>query len=94
MARVARTEKVSVSLKKDDLRVLRGRAKRLYGGNLSALLSDFAKLARYEDDADELIAWLTEDYRPGPEALAAIEREWAPPPPAPKRARASRRGSA
>ena len=42
MARLVLTEKVSVSLKKDDIKVLRTRAKRLYGGNLSALLSDFA----------------------------------------------------
>jgi hypothetical protein len=58
MPRKLQTEKVSVSLKKEDLRVLRARAKRLYGGNLSALLSDFAKLARYEEGADSLLEWL------------------------------------
>lgn len=85
MRRVVRTEKVSVSLKKEDLAVLRKRAKRLYAGNLSALLSDFAKLARYEDGADKLVDWLTLDYKPSAEALAAIEAEWrAPLPPAPK----------
>lgn len=95
MPRVVNTEKVSVSLKKDDLKVLRRRAKRLYGGNLSALLSDFAKLARYEDGADRLIEWLTEDYMPGAEALAAVEDEWrAPLPPAPKTSRASKKRKA
>jgi hypothetical protein len=91
MPRSVLTEKVSVSLKKEDLAVLRKRAKRLYGGNLSALLSDFAKLARYEDGADKLIDWLTEDYKPGPEALAAVEREWRVPLAAvPSRARSSK----
>lgn len=87
MAGGARTEKVSVSLKKEDLEVLRKRAKRIYGGNLSALLSDFAKLARYEDGADKLIEWLTEEYRPGPGALAAVEAEWYGEAPAPPRRR-------
>jgi hypothetical protein len=91
MPRSVQTEKVSVSLKKEDLAVLRKRAKRLYGGNLSALLSDFAKLARYEDGADKLIDWLTEDYKPGPDALAAVEAEWRSPlPPASRRARSSK----
>lgn len=58
MPRRPLTEKVSVSLKKEDLSVLRARAKRLYGGNLSALLSDLAKLARYEEGADALLEWL------------------------------------
>lgn len=79
MPRSALTEKVSVSLKKEDLKVLRKRAKRLYGGNLSALLSDFAKLAKYEEGADRLIDWLTENYTPGPEALMAVEAEWRAP---------------
>lgn len=94
MPRLVRTEKVSVSLQKEDLTVLRQRAKRLYGGNLSALLSDFAKLARYEDGADRLIEWLTERYVPSAEALHAVEAEWRSPLPAPpKRGRTSRRKS-
>ncbi len=92
MPRPVRTEKISVSLQKEDLTVLRQRAKRLYGGNLSALIGDFARLARYEDGADELIDWLTEGYRPDAEALRAVEAEWRVPlPPAPKRARSLRR---
>jgi hypothetical protein len=95
MPRGVNTEKVSVSLKKDDLKVLRRRAKRLYGGNLSAVLSDFAKLARYEDGADRLIEWLTESYSPGAAALAAVEDEWrAPLPPPLKTSRASKKRSA
>ncbi len=95
MSRSALTEKVSVSLKKEDLKVLRKRAKRLYGGNLSALLGDFAKLAKYEEGADRLIDWLTEDYKPGPEALMVVEAEWrAPLPAAPKKRRARRKKAA
>lgn len=86
MPRTLQTEKVSVSLRKDDLKILRARAKRLYGGNLSALLSDFAKLARYEEGADKLLEWLTEEYKPTRAALDAIKAEWqAPLPPVPKR---------
>jgi hypothetical protein len=94
MPRSVQTEKVSVSLKKEDLEVLRKRAKRLYGGNLSALLSDFAKLARYEDGADKLVDWLTESYKPGPDATAAIADEWrAPLPPAPKPAKSKKKAA-
>jgi hypothetical protein len=75
MARLVHTEKVSVSLKKEDLKILRARAKRLYGGNLSALLSDFAKLARYEEGADALIEWLGSAAKPTDEERAGFEAE-------------------
>lgn len=94
MRRPVETEKVSVSLKKQDLAVLRRRAKQLYGGNLSALISDFAKLARYEDGADKLVDWLTEIYTPTPEALLAVEEEWrAPLRPARKQAKSKKKAA-
>jgi len=93
MARQLQTEKVSVSLKKEDLKVLRARARRLYGGNLSALLSDFAKLARYEEGADALLEWLGDAARPTDEERAVFEAERRSPSPAPKGARQKRKAA-
>lgn len=90
MPRAAQTEKVSVSFKKADLAILRLRAKRLYGGNLSALLGDFARLARYEEGADTLLGWLSTTYKPSPAALAAVDAEWACPA-APKNRKAAKK---
>ena len=83
MPRHVTTEKVSVSFKKEDLRVLRARAKRHYGGNLSALLSDLAKLARYEEGADSLLEWLGDAATLTDEERVAFdaERRAAPSPP-------------
>ena len=93
MPRQLQTEKVSVSLKKEDLRVLRARSKRLYGGNLSALVSDFAKLARYEEGADALLEWLGDAANPTEEERGAFESERRAPLPPPKGARRKRKAA-
>ncbi|MCC6900539.1 MAG: hypothetical protein IT377_16290 [Polyangiaceae bacterium] len=41
-ARVGPTEKISISVKRSDLASLRRRAKRLYGGNVSAVIAELA----------------------------------------------------
>jgi hypothetical protein len=95
MPRRLRTEKVSVSLRSDDLKVLRARAKRIHGGNLSAVLSDLAQVARYEEGADALVEWLGDAAKLTDAERAAFEAErrapLAPPPSARPRARPKRR---
>lgn len=58
--RAGKTEKVSVSLDRADLALLRKRAKRLHGGNLSAALAEGIRLLREEEGREALVAWLGE----------------------------------
>jgi hypothetical protein len=54
----SRTEKISVSIDRSDLLVLRRRAKELYGGNLSAALAEAVARIREEEGREALVAWL------------------------------------
>lgn len=68
--------KISVSVAEDDLVVLRRRAKRLYGGNLSAVIHEMAVKTRRQEAMENLV-----DSLGGPsltdEARRAIDAEWA-----------------
>jgi hypothetical protein len=69
------TVKVSISVRKDDLAVLRRRAKKLYKGNLSAIMAEAAAAARRKEAQEELLEWI------GPidmtsEEKEAIRAEW------------------
>lgn len=56
--RSVQTTKVSVAITPADLRVLRGRAKRLHGGNLSAAIADATAKLRREEAAHRVLARL------------------------------------
>lgn len=68
--------KISVSVAEEDLVVLRRRAKRLYGGNLSAVIHEMAVKTRRQEAMENLV-----DALGGPsltdEARRAIDAEWA-----------------
>jgi len=85
--RAGRTEKVSVSLDRADLLMLRKRARRLHGGNLSAVIADGVRLVREEEGRQALLAWLGEAGKTTPEQQDAIREEWREAPT--KRARRS-----
>jgi len=53
--RAGKTIKVSVSLKREDVAVLKRRAKESYGGNLSAAFSEAAKWLRQREARQRLI---------------------------------------
>ena len=75
MKRAGTTEKVSVSLQGDLLKTLRRRAKRLYAGNLSAVLTEVAEAAARLEAQDDLI----EHFGWGPlsdRERAEIDAEW------------------
>lgn len=74
--RPGRTEKVSVSLDRSDLLTLRRRAKKLYGGNLSAAIAEAARRLREEEGREALVAWLGEAAATTPEERDAIRAEW------------------
>lgn len=70
------TEKISISVRSSDLAALRKRAKRLYGGNVSAVIAELAADAALLEGMHELVARLG-----GPkltdEDRARLDREWA-----------------
>jgi hypothetical protein len=75
------TEKISISLDREDLAALKKRAKRLYRGNVSAVIAELAADARLLEGMTELVTWLG-----GPtltdEDRTAIDRELRGDPPA------------
>ena len=52
------TEKISISLDRDDLKALKKRAKRLHGGNVSAVIAELAADARLLEGMNDLVDWL------------------------------------
>lgn len=86
------TEKISISLSRSDLASLKKRAKRLYAGNVSAVISELAADAALLEGMHELVGWLG-----GPSLTdrerKAIDREWAAQTGAPKRARKSKKAA-
>ena len=86
------TAKISISLSRSDLASLKKRAKRLYAGNVSAVISELAADAALLEGMQELVDWLggpslTERER------SAIDREWSARPRAPKRARKGKKAA-
>ena len=76
VARPGRTEKISVSIDRSDLLALRRRAKKLYGGNLSAAIAEAARRIREEAGREALVAWLGEASATTPAEREAILTEW------------------
>lgn len=56
-----RSRKISVSVSETDLRTLSARAKRVHGGNLSAVVHDLVAALRREEAAEELLGMLGGD---------------------------------
>jgi hypothetical protein len=67
--------KISVSVATEDLAILRRRAKRLYGGNLSAVIHELAQKAKRQEAMEKLLVSLG-----GPSLKdadrRALDREW------------------
>lgn len=87
--RAGNTDKVSVSIDRADLRLLRKRAKRLYDGNLSAVIAEGVRRIREEEGREALVEWLGGAADMTEAEAVDIRSEWQPPP---KKAR--RRGRA
>jgi hypothetical protein len=83
--RAGKTVKISVSLDKDDVAVLKRRAREAHGGNLSAAFSEAARWLRQREARIDVIDMLGGPTLT-PEAAAAIAAEQAGGPrPVPKR---------
>ena len=74
--RGGRTEKISVSLERDVLQALRRRAKRLYGGNVSAAIAEGARRVREEEGREKLVAWLGDSGETTRQERDGIRAEW------------------
>ena len=85
--RAGQTEKISVSLAREDLAALRRRARRLYGGNLSAVVAEGVRRIHEEEGREALAAWLGKAGEAFPEERDALraERQQAEAPAAGKR---------
>jgi hypothetical protein len=75
--RAGRTVKLSISIDRDDLAMLKKRARGHLKGNLSAAIAELFSVAKEAIGREELGAWLTEGRPdPGPEAMEAVRAEW------------------
>jgi hypothetical protein len=67
---------VSISLDRADLAMLRKRAGRLYGGNLSAAVAEGIRRVEEEEGREDLVKWLGDQATTTPEEGASIRAEW------------------
>jgi hypothetical protein len=91
--RVGLTEKISISVRSSDLVSLRKRAKRLYGGNVSAVIAELAADAALLEGMHDLVERLGGPCLTG-EDRDTLDREWArqaPPSRKPARKRNAKR---
>jgi hypothetical protein len=75
--RPGRTVKVSISIDRGDLELLKKRAKRVSGGNVSAAIADVIRVAKDWEGREALARWLGEGREePSPEVMRAVRAEW------------------
>jgi hypothetical protein len=74
--RAGRTGKISISLDRDDVAWLKKRARRLYGGNVSAVAAEGVRRLREEEGRSALVEWLSEAAGLSPVERDAIRAEW------------------
>lgn len=78
--RAGRTVKLSISLDRQDVELLRKRAAKRSDGNLSAAVSEVIRIAREWEGREALAVWLGEGREePTEESMAAIRAEWRTP---------------
>ncbi len=80
--RAGNTDKISVSLDRADVLVLRERADRIYGGNLSAAVAEGVRRLREEQGREALVQWLGDAAHATAEEREALIAEWESPNPA------------
>jgi hypothetical protein len=87
--RPGNTVKLSISVDRRDFELLKRRAKRVSGGNISGAIAQMIDLAREWEGREALAAWLGEGRdEPSQAATEAIRAEWRGP------GRSGRRGRA
>jgi hypothetical protein len=79
-SRPGRTAKLSISLDRADLAILRRRARRVHGGNVSAVVAEGIRRIQEEEGREALVVWLGAAGAATPAQRDAIRSEWAPDP--------------
>src|SRR5579859_4274957 len=75
--RPGRTVKLSISIDPRDLALLKKRAKRVSGGNISAAITETIRIAREWEGREALAAWLGEGREePNADAMDSVRAEW------------------
>lgn len=70
------TTHLSISLPTEDAKILRRRAKRVYGGNVSRVVSDAIRYIAYEEGRDALIASFGGKGQPTAEEARQLDAQW------------------
>ena len=70
------TTNLSISLPAEEVKILRRRAKRIYDGNVSRVVSDAIRYIAYEEGRDALIASFGGKGRPTPAEAAQLDHAW------------------
>lgn len=73
--RVGVTSKVSLSVHNDDLNMLKRRAKRLHGGNVSAVFAELIATIKRQEAWDKAVAWYGKPVVLSDEERESIDRE-------------------
>ena len=75
--RPGRTVKLSISIDHHDLELLKKRAKRISGGNISAAISETLRIAAEWEGREALATWLGDGREePSAETMGSIRAEW------------------
>jgi hypothetical protein len=70
------TVHMSISLPSEEAKLLKRRAKRVYGGNVSRVVSDAIRYIAYEEGRDALIASFGGRGRPSTAEAAQLDAAW------------------
>ena len=70
------TTHLSISLPTEEAKLLKRRAKRVHGGNVSRVISDAIRYIAYEEGRDALIASFKAKGKPTPEEARQLDAEW------------------
>ncbi len=70
------TTHLSISLSNEEAKVLKRRAKRVYGGNVSRVVSEAVRYVAYEEGRDALIASFGGRGKPSPSEAAQLDEAW------------------
>lgn len=74
--RAGGTTHLSISLPTEEAKLLKRRAKRVHGGNVSRVISDAMRYIAYEEGRDALIASFGNSGKPTEAEAKRLDREW------------------
>ena len=70
------TTHLSISLPTEEAKILKRRAKRIYGGNVSRVVSDAIRYIAYEEARDALIASFGPKGKPTADEARELDAAW------------------